>query len=397
MLKQLPGMRLGDPGLGGGVRIGLVGAWFDPYDPKVWSGLTRNLIDELSALGMFAGYRDASPWVHAARVGRKWLSATRRLNDSWPLKAEMRALSALSNFTRRARTPRKVDAWVIAAGGFGLPVQGRLVSLSEISPSQLEALGPAGAAAFGLYGVGPRELASVVRQRRRLHSTAEACCVVSSWAGDSLVRDHTVPAEKVHVIGCGRNVDITPPPGRDWSVPRFLFVGNDWERKNGAAVLRAFELLHSEIPSAHLDVVGGHPSFDVEGATGHGHVSFDDPDGRPKLEALFASATCFVMPSLVEPFGIVYVEAAAAGIPSIATTVGGTNESVGSGGVLVDPSDEAALLTAMRKLADPAQARSLGEEALRRSSELTWRKTAERLVRAIAPRLAQERGFADFL
>ena len=392
----MAGVALTGAGDAKGPRVGLVGAWFDPLDPKVWSGLVRNLIDQLGALEMFGGYRDATPWAPPARAVRRWLSATRRLDEAWPLTPEMRALSTLSNLVRRMITPRDVDCWVVAAGGFGLPVRGSLVSLSEISPSQLEALGPSGAAAFGLSEIGPRGLASVVRQRLRLQRRARSCCVVSSWAGDSLVADHGMAPEKVHVVGCGPNVEVLAPPARDWTAPRLLFVGNDWERKNGDAVLRAFRILHEEVPSARLDVVGGHPTFDVEGATGHGRVSFDDPQGRKKLEALFASATFFVMPSMIEPFGIVYVEAAAAGIASIATTVG-TRDSVGTAGALVDPHDDAAILAAMRKLADPGTARSLGEEAKRRSALLTWRKTAERVVRAIDPQFASDRGFAEFL
>jgi glycosyltransferase involved in cell wall biosynthesis len=378
-------------------RIGLVGAWFDPYDPKAWSGLTRNLIVELDRLGMFARYRDATPWAKPSLALRRWLSKRRRLGDAWTLEPEMRALAAVASLSRRVTGPSGADFWVVAAGGFALPVRGPLVSLSEISPAQLERLGPAGASAFGLGGIDDRALAFVVRARRRLHRRSRACCVVSSWAGASLVQEEGIAQDKVHVVGCGRNVDIDAPSERDWSNPRFLFVGNDWKRKNGDAVVRAFSRLRSQVPSARLDVVGGHPPLDVEGVAGHGRVSFDDPQGRPKLEELFASATCFVMPSLVEPFGIVYVEAAGAGVPSIATSVGGTRDSVGDGGVLVDPHDEAALLDAMLRLADPEIAQSLGRRAVLHSRELTWRKTAERVVRAVAPQLAEELGFARFL
>lgn len=377
-------------------RIRLVGAWFDPYDPTVWSGLLRNLIDELTVLGAFDGYCNATPWAPAARVIRRWMDVTGRLNEGWTLSAEMRAWMALSDALRRPFSPRGVT-WLVAAGGFGLPVKGDMVSLLEISPAQLERLGEEGASAFGLRQVGRHGLESVVRQRLRLHRRSKACCVVSSWAGRSLVEDHGILAEKVHVVGCGPNVDLAVPPVRDWSAPRFLFVGNDWKRKNGDAVVRAFRRLRDEVPAARLDIVGFHPRVDVEGVTGHGQVSFADPEGRPVLESLFCESTCFVMPSFVEPFGIVYVEAATAGMPSIATSVGGTRESVGPGGVLVSPDDDAGLLEAMRELSDPARARALGEVAYAHSRLLTWRKSAERVVRAVDPALADREGLAEFL
>ena len=105
-------------------------------------------------------------------------------------------------------------------------------------------------------------------------------------------------------------------------------------------------------------------------------------EGKERLEHLFGRATCFVMPSWMEPFGIVYVEAAAAGLPSIGTAVGGTATSIGDGGIRVDPADPAALVEAMTCLAQPDRARALGDKALARSAHFTWRKVAERLVRA---------------
>ena len=54
---------------------------------------------------------------------------------------------------------------------------------------------------------------------------------------------------------------------RDWSRPRFLFVGVDWRRKNGAAVLDAFEEVRRVVPAASLDLVGNHPEIDAPGVT----------------------------------------------------------------------------------------------------------------------------------
>jgi glycosyltransferase involved in cell wall biosynthesis len=120
----------------------------------------------------------------------------------------------------------------------------------------------------------------------------------------------------------------------------------------------------------------------MEGVTTHGRIDVHRREGKDRLEHLFARATCFVMPSWIEPFGIVYVEAAGAGVPSIGTAVGGTATSIGEGGIRVDPADPRALVEAMTCLAEPERARALGQKALARSVQFTWRKVAERLVRA---------------
>jgi glycosyltransferase involved in cell wall biosynthesis len=138
------------------------------------------------------------------------------------------------------------------------------------------------------------------------------------------------------------------------------------------------------VPRATLDLVGEHPPVAAPGVTGHGPLRLDVPDEAARVSALFASSTCFVMPSEVEPFGLAYIEAALAGVPSIATSVGGAGTIVADGtGLLVPPGDEAALLDAMHTLAEPDVARRMGEAARERSGLFTWEKVGARVLRAL--------------
>ena len=89
------------------------------------------------------------------------------------------------------------------------------------------------------------------------------------------------------------------------------------------------------------------------------------------------------MPSHYDAAGIAYVEAAAAGLPSIGTRNGGPGFLIGDGGIVVDPRDDEALLTAMRRLADPDTAARMGAAAKERSELFTWSAVARRLVRAL--------------
>ncbi|MGI8886647.1 MAG: glycosyltransferase family 4 protein [Gaiellaceae bacterium] len=179
---------------------------------------------------------------------------------------------------------------------------------------------------------------------------------------------------------------------RDWTRPRFFFMGYDWERKNGPMVLRAFAQLREKFPHARLDVAGGHPRIEMDGIVTHGSLDFSEPSDRAQAEALFEKATCFVMPSKFEPFGMVYVEAAAAGVPSIGTTVGGARDIIGEGaGLLVDPSDERALAEAMAALCDPEIASRMGNAALERSRHFTWPAVAERILQVLEPSWNVER------
>ena len=102
-----------------------------------------------------------------------------------------------------------------------------------------------------------------------------------------MLDDYGIAAEKVHVVGIGCN-HVAPAIEREWGTPRFLFVGLDWERKNGPGLLRAFARLREELPAARLDLVGGHPPLDQPGVTGHGVLRLDVPEQHDRLERLFA-------------------------------------------------------------------------------------------------------------
>jgi glycogen synthase len=227
-----------------------------------------------------------------------------------------------------------------------------------------------------------RSFASRMARQRRAYEQARACCLTSPWAAESVLNDYGIAPHKVHVVGIGCN-HTAPPVQRDWSEPRFLFVGLDWERKNGSGVLRAFARLREQVPTASLDLVGGHPSLSQAGVTGHGILRLDVVEQHERLERLYSEATCFVMPSHSEASAIAYVEAASAELPSIGTSAGGSGYLIGDGGVIVDPGDDEALLAAMLRLADPETAEGMGAAAKERSRLFSWEAVASRLLSAL--------------
>ncbi len=248
-----------------------------------------------------------------------------------------------------------------------------------------------------LQSLSEADLDRYAARQRRIYEAAVACCCTTHWAAESIASSYGVPRERVFVVGNGRNHQAPDVTARDWSRPRYLFVGLDWTRKNGPAVLAAFSSVRERYADAQLDVVGLHPPLDLPGVVGHGPLSRANAEDRRRVAALFGEATVFVMPSLHEPAGIAYVEAAGAGVPSIGTSNGGAATMIGPGGLVVDPLDTTELYAAMCRLADPATAQRMGELALRHSRLFTWRKVAERLVRALGIPDVDTDGLAEFL
>jgi len=241
-----------------------------------------------------------------------------------------------------------------------------------------------------------RAIRARIDLQRRVYDRARACCITSRWGAESVIHDYDIPPERVFNVGIGRNHETRPAP-RDWSAPRFLFIGTHWRGKNGPAVLKAFGRLKAEIAEAQLDLVGDHPHVSQEGVRGHGTLRLSDPGDRSRMEGLFQQATCFVLPSRYEAAAIAYVEAGAAGLPSIGTSVGGGKELIGDAGRIVDPNDDEGLFAAMLELSRPETAQRLGDLARERSNLFTWPAVAQRVLRALALPGVTVESFAQFL
>lgn len=155
-----------------------------------------------------------------------------------------------------------------------------------------------------------------------------------------------------------------------------------FEYKKGQDVLiQAFAMLSADYPDVHLVLVGASdkalPMLQTLSAQLGvvERVQFYQDVPHAQVATFFRSATLFVLPSRIEPFGIVLLEAGAFGLPVVASAVGGVPEILDDGvtGRLVPPDDAAALAQCLRALLDaPAEAEALGERLRRHGATFTW-------------------------
>ncbi len=212
------------------------------------------------------------------------------------------------------------------------------------------------------------------RRQAALYGAATRCFAATEWAAGSIRTDYGAPRAKVVVAGFAPNIVCRPVP-KDWSRPRFLWVGTDWHRKGGDLLLAAFR--RAAIPGATLDLVGTHPRIGLAGVTGHGVVRDD-----ARLAGLFEAATLFVLPSRFDAAPISCLEAASAGTPVLATDTGGTAENVGAAGETIAPESVAALVAAMRRMSAPSVADGHRAAGLARARTSTWDRVAGRMIDA---------------
>jgi glycosyltransferase involved in cell wall biosynthesis len=198
--------------------------------------------------------------------------------------------------------------------------------------------------------------------------------------------------ERIFVVPPGRDVAAAEgePPG-DVRLGRraaFLSVGNWVERKGLLSLLDAFAGLPAEAATLHL--VGDtrtDPRYGERVQARLGQPDLKDrvvvhgPRSTGEVAALYAACDAFVLPSLKEPYGTVYGEAMAYGLPVVGWRAGNLPHLADHEreGLLVRIGDIPRLTDALRRLADdPLLRQRLGQAALRRAQlRPTWSQVAE--------------------
>jgi glycosyltransferase involved in cell wall biosynthesis len=206
----------------------------------------------------------------------------------------------------------------------------------------------------------------------------------SEWAANSARTDYGAFPDRVHTVPFGANLDDYPDADtfqrRDDTVCRLLFVGVEWDRKGGALALAVLRALQGKGIQAELHVVGCAPPEEarVAGLVAHGFLSKNDPAQRRLLQSLFANAAFLIVPSRQEAYGLVFCEASAYGLPSLATVTGGIPTIVkqGENGFVfpLDAGPDPYVQAIVEYWTAPQRyARLRRSTRLRGCSELTWK------------------------
>ena len=214
---------------------------------------------------------------------------------------------------------------------------------------------------------------------RRVYRGARRLIAQSGWAARQLSH-YGIDASSATVIPFG--VPVPPLARRPHAgLPRVTFVGTTLARKGGSQLLR----VHAERlrGACVLTLVTRDHVTAQEGV----EVVRDVHPGDGRLDAILAETDVFALPTEVDKSPYSVLEAMAAGLPVVTTTVGAIPEMVedGTSGLLVPPSDDGALATALSELlADPARRVAMGDAARRRVEErFDIRRTTSQLVEVL--------------
>ncbi|MGH2895156.1 MAG: glycosyltransferase family 4 protein [Solirubrobacteraceae bacterium] len=214
---------------------------------------------------------------------------------------------------------------------------------------------------------------------------AQTVFTFSEFARRSVIDDYGCPPDRVLSVGAGANQLAATLDGKDYAARRALFVGSPFAHKGGGVLLRAWRLVRERVPDAELQIVG--PRRDPAPGFGHG-VSWAGRIDRAALARLYRAASVFVLPSLFDAWGHVFVEAMGNGLPCIGTDCCAMPELIADGqsGRLVAREAVEPLADALCELlTDPELAARMGRAGYERvQRELRWEHVIDRVMGRLA-------------
>ncbi len=237
--------------------------------------------------------------------------------------------------------------------------------------------------------------AALARLEARAARRADRVVVTSEHCREVVRRAYGVAPRRQAVVPEGIDLEAwrdLPEPEDPAPGPTVLSVARQYPRKNTATLVRAFARVREERPDARLRIVGGGPELGrlrrlVRGMGLEGPVRLEgEVAGLERLQAAYAGADLFCLPSLQEGFGIVFLEAMAAGLPVVAGDAAAVPEVVPDGetGLLVDPRDPDAVAGALlRLLSDGELRRSMARAGRERVRAYGWPAVARRFLDAV--------------
>ena len=191
---------------------------------------------------------------------------------------------------------------------------------------------------IGLYPYMSNLCSETARNVRRFAAMAlDRCalaCFSSEWAAAAARREYPSAADKIVAIPWGANLERAPDreavesaiADRRRDRLELLFLGKEWERKGGPIAFAVVAALRDRGVPARLTVIGETPDVPTALADSVrilGYLDKTDPDDRGALQQALRDSHFLLLPTRAETYGMVFCEAAAYGIPAIATRMGG--------------------------------------------------------------------------
>lgn len=181
------------------------------------------------------------------------------------------------------------------------------------------------------------EKQSIYTDKRAMYNATKVF-FSSQWAAEHAKQFYQLPPEKCAIVPFGAN--LKNPPKRELilnktksKLCKLLFIGVYWENKGGSIAYNALIKLLDMGIDAELTICGCIPpkDFKHDKITVIPFLNKNIKEEEEKLYSLYEHANFLILPTRFEAYGLVFCEASAYGVPSLATDTGGVSGVITEG------------------------------------------------------------------
>jgi glycosyltransferase involved in cell wall biosynthesis len=227
---------------------------------------------------------------------------------------------------------------------------------------------------------------------------ADAVLTTSAYCREAIGRHYGIHSQQVGLVPEGidlprwRRMLAAYPRTSDGAT--IVCVARQYPRKHIADLLRALPIVRKAVPQAHVLIVGDGPEhaalrrLAAELGLGTAVAFLGSLPEDQQVARCYRQADVFCLPSVQEGFGIVFLEAMAAGLPIVAARAAAVPEVVphGRAGLLVPPGDSPALAGALIQLLEqPDQRSAYGAFGQQHIERYDWQQVADIFLEQVRP------------
>ncbi len=223
-----------------------------------------------------------------------------------------------------------------------------------------------------------------LKNQQDFYEKCSGIFVMGEWLKKYLISEMNISPQKVHCVGAGYGINVKKCDYTARTSNKILFVGRDFERKGGSLLLKAFFILKQKYQSdvelyiaGPCEIMNG---FDTNGVHFLGALKADE------LVDYYGLCDIFCMPSYLEPYGKVYIEALCCAMPVIARNSFAAPDFIehGKNGILIDEDNPEKLALDMFDLLHNEEIKTyVRKQAKFYQNEYSWNAVAKRMYDVI--------------
>ncbi len=381
-------------------------AFGDPSDPVTWSGTTLELTDALKSLGVLREAYNIKPWrltsikqqdstIDKARYIVKSLKYFTYYKGKIYLSSEYHP-DILEKSREKAlqiyRTHTYPDV-IISEGEFAIFESTPFFIYLDSDMKTLIDWRLNGRENYFCDNMPMTILRERMDRQREAYDKARGLLITSKWVGKSL-KSYINNPKKIYVVGMGHNnkpIKLSEQMIEErFESPRLLFVGKDGIRKGIDIVLLAFNIVRQELPEAKLKIITEVRDLPQKvkldlNASSQNIESISTGISQDSLSEIYLRSSLFVLPSRFEPWGKVFFEAMAFGLPVIGAKNCAMPEFIKDdyNGYTTDYDAEKIADRIISIFNSFEKYKKLSENALKVSERNTWEKIARNIIKII--------------